>query len=339
MTIVADSSPSAQYREGDVGCGSRGCPSVRVLGARPGRPSTWTVRRSRRPGRGSRVRARRTLAGDGSAAPAEPRGAAIERMNSPSYRNTVADQAPHNRSALSAMPRTPAARPSAARLMARRMSRSRSAAPATRSGPVPRLQLSEQARVLDRDHRLVGEGLDQGDLLVGEWPDLRAGVLITPRACPRAAGAPRASCGAAVLRARLGELGVGCEVREHGVVRVEDRRPADRARSAARTAPQNGGPARLVRGDEAEHVAVAPADRRRTRAQRRAAFCDDRVEHGLDIGRRRLITRRISAVAVCCSSASVSSRLRAPAPGTGARSRWRSPPGRRRSGAARSASR
>ena len=30
------------------------------------------------------------------------------------------------------------------------------------------LDLAEQPRVLDRDHRLVGEGLEQRDLLVGE---------------------------------------------------------------------------------------------------------------------------------------------------------------------------
>ena len=34
------------------------------------------------------------------------------------------------------------------------------------------LHLVEQPRVLDRDHRLVGKGLDQFDLLVGEWPHL-----------------------------------------------------------------------------------------------------------------------------------------------------------------------
>ena len=33
-----------------------------------------------------------------------------------------------------------------------------------------RLHLVEQPHVLDRDHRLVGEGGDQLDLLVGEWP-------------------------------------------------------------------------------------------------------------------------------------------------------------------------
>src|SRR5262245_573346 len=34
---------------------------------------------------------------------------------------------------------------------------------------VARLQLREQPAVLDRDHGLGGEGLDQLDLLVGEW--------------------------------------------------------------------------------------------------------------------------------------------------------------------------
>ena len=44
-----------------------------------------------------------------------------------------------------------------------------------------RLQLLEQAHVLDRDHRLVREGLQQRDLLVGERPHLAAGgCTITP---------------------------------------------------------------------------------------------------------------------------------------------------------------
>ena len=36
-----------------------------------------------------------------------------------------------------------------------------------------RLHLLEQPRVLDGDHGLVGEGLEQLDLLVGEWLGLR----------------------------------------------------------------------------------------------------------------------------------------------------------------------
>src|SRR5262245_64792369 len=35
-------------------------------------------------------------------------------------------------------------------------------------------QLVEQPRILDRDHGLSGEVYQQLDLLVGEWPDLRA---------------------------------------------------------------------------------------------------------------------------------------------------------------------
>src|SRR5213594_3506974 len=43
-----------------------------------------------------------------------------------------------------------------------------------RAGELSRagLQLAEQPRVLDGDGRLVGEGLHQGDLTVGEWADL-----------------------------------------------------------------------------------------------------------------------------------------------------------------------
>ena len=37
---------------------------------------------------------------------------------------------------------------------------------------VPGLQLPEQAHVLDRDHRLVGERLEEGDLAVRERPRL-----------------------------------------------------------------------------------------------------------------------------------------------------------------------
>ena len=36
-----------------------------------------------------------------------------------------------------------------------------------------RLHFLEQARILDRDDGLVGEGLEDGNLLLGEWPHLR----------------------------------------------------------------------------------------------------------------------------------------------------------------------
>ena len=39
----------------------------------------------------------------------------------------------------------------------------------------PRLQLGQQAGVLDRDHRLIGEGLEERDLVVGEPAGFAAG--------------------------------------------------------------------------------------------------------------------------------------------------------------------
>ena len=55
-----------------------------------------------------------------------------------------------------------------------------------------RLHLVEQPHILDRDHRLVGEGGDQLDLLVGEWPHARVRVKInTPMGLPsRSSGTP-----------------------------------------------------------------------------------------------------------------------------------------------------
>ena len=60
-------------------------------------------------------------------------------------------------------------------------------------------QLVEQPRILDRDHGLVGEGLDQLDLLVGERPHLRARQMtMTPIGSPsRNIGTP-SMCDAAI---------------------------------------------------------------------------------------------------------------------------------------------
>ena len=52
--------------------------------------------------------------------------------------------------------------------------RSLSAAPVPRKVVGALTQLIEQPRVLEGDHRLSGEVLDQLDLLVGEWADLLA---------------------------------------------------------------------------------------------------------------------------------------------------------------------
>ena len=49
---------------------------------------------------------------------------------------------------------------------------------------VARLQLREQAHVLDRDDGLVGEGLEERDLLLGEEADPGRRTMITPIATP-----------------------------------------------------------------------------------------------------------------------------------------------------------
>ena len=45
-------------------------------------------------------------------------------------------------------------------------------------------RLVEQAHVLDGDHGLVGEGLEQFDLMIAEWSRLGSATLIVPNATP-----------------------------------------------------------------------------------------------------------------------------------------------------------
>ena len=53
------------------------------------------------------------------------------------------------------------------------------------------LDFVEQPHVLDRDHRLVGKGGDQLDLLVGEWPTSLRVNMMTPIGHPsRRSGTP-----------------------------------------------------------------------------------------------------------------------------------------------------
>ena len=56
------------------------------------------------------------------------------------------------------------------------------------------VQFFKQPHVFDGDHRLVGEGFEQGDLLVREGTDFSGGELMTPTAHPLAATAWRVRC-------------------------------------------------------------------------------------------------------------------------------------------------
>ena len=92
---------------------------------------------------------------------------------------------------------------------------------------VARLQLLEQADVLDGDDGLVGEGLEELDLRVGEGPGRVRATKITPMTCPsRTIGTPRqAAVAARPRRALLLVAGIVEHVRD-----VNDRARPDDAR-------------------------------------------------------------------------------------------------------------
>ena len=130
------------------------------------------------------------------AAPGSPPTAATSRTSSPSHRHTPAPHAPKSRMALSAIASKTGCTSVCAWLIARRIS---AVAVCRSSGLgevlVARLELVEQAHVLDGDHRLVGEGLEQLDLLRRRTG---AGARGSRRSrpigvTPRAASAPRAT--------------------------------------------------------------------------------------------------------------------------------------------------
>ena len=158
-------------------------------------------------------------------------------------------------------------------------------------GPVADLQLLEQPDVLDRDHRLVGEGLEEHDLAVGE-------ALIGGAA--KLDGAERhalaqqghaedgAEAHALRVRAALGELGrLILHVRH-----VDGRGVQHRATPGVAAGQGQGEFAhrtdrnRAVVGDEHEAVTIAAAHRGIERLAQAGRALDDRVEHRLDVGRR-----------------------------------------------------
>ena len=96
-------------------------------------------------------------------------------------------------------------------------------------GQLPRALLLrlEQPHVLDGDHRLVGEGLDQLDLLVGKWPHRFRGRTNTPMVAPaRKSGTPTACEYRQGLLPLAGVIGIGQHVRNLNGLPCSDR-PAD----------------------------------------------------------------------------------------------------------------
>ena len=157
---------------------------------------------------------------------------------------------------------------------------------------VPRLELREQPHVLDRDHRLVGERLQQLDLLVGERLDLgppdgdRAdGVTLAEHRDGQERREPAARC----VRPADRYSGSVSDVGDLTDRRVEDRPArspdADR-RGKTRQITSSDLAAKVVMrrpGGRAPH----PTDRRpESSAAEPHRALDDRVQHGLDVSRR-----------------------------------------------------
>ena len=182
----------------------------------------------------------------------------------------------------------------------------------------PRLQLAQEPRVLDGDDGLVGEGLDQLDLGVGERAGRRRPSESTPIGRP-----PRRIGTESWLRKpsplfRLARRGGSSRVLE--VRHVDDSCLDDGPTGEARRVrgsrvdlayhrPGFGGTRRELDRNEPSVLDREDASKIGGAEAHRAVH--DRGEHGLDVGLDRLMTRSTSAVAVCRASASVSSRLRA----------------------------
>ena len=179
------------------------------------------------------------------------------------------------------------------------------------------LQLGEQPRVLDGDGRLVGEGLHQGDLAVGERPDLVPVDEMTPSSSSALSmgTASTVRIGStctqpvACTRGRPGRRECGwCAARGRRAPTALSRPGAMGFRS--RKAPRLG-------GDVAERPPRAAPDRRsgrsrdRSASHSRTAFSASVSKTGWRSKVDRPITLSSSLVAVCCSSATRSSLLRA----------------------------
>ncbi len=155
----------------------------------------------------------------------------------------------------------------------------------------PRLQRAQQPGVLDRDHRLVREGLEERDLVVGEAPGFAAVhsdrsqrfVVTKERHHDRASVATDTSVGARGFGPSGIGVGVGhierhatandLGVRVLGVERLWEARP--QGSLASIVGAREPGERDLIAGD--------PGQRTRVRPQQADGAGQDRVEHRLHI--------------------------------------------------------
>ena len=153
------------------------------------------------------------------------------------------------------------------------------------------LELPEQARVLDRDHRLIGERPQQRDLAIGEAlrlgaqegddPDRQAFAKHRHRECaPERGGRGHVAERVVGVRAHVGDV---------GHTSVEDRPPRGGApigRAGPRAAHRRDAVAtEAVVGDEVEQGLIEAEDEAELRFAQTRGGLGDRVEHRLDVGR------------------------------------------------------
>jgi hypothetical protein len=154
-----------------------------------------------------------------------------------------------------------------------------------------RLQLRKQPRVLDGDHRLVGEGLEQRDLLVGIGPHVTpaqcdgADRLAVPQHGHGQDGATSALNPAGRLVVRVRE-----DIRHVGDSPAEDRagRWAVAARSTREDAVESVEQLGItgLAGHEVDELTVEPEYAAFLHVAQPHCVLDDRIEHWLDVGRR-----------------------------------------------------
>ena len=155
------------------------------------------------------------------------------------------------------------------------------------------LRLLEQPRVLDRDHRLVGEGLEQRQLLVGERP-AAAGAHVRSSRCR---GLPTASAHSTRVVAdsarcsRIAARHVGASLSASGTcttARSRMTRSVTALRSGFGKVARDRVERRAALRAQLHHAVVA--DERRCRsaslANRLLAAVEDLVEHRLRVGHR-----------------------------------------------------
>ena len=158
---------------------------------------------------------------------------------------------------------------------------------------VARLQLREEAHVLDGDHGLVGEGLEERDLAVRERPARPRMTAMTPIATAVAqhrhgqdravAEAPRASLASGNSSPRPA-MSATWTAAASSIARPATVPRLSEHRELRRWSPIGTGA--VMGSDDAGRLAVETEDGAVERIAQPGGALGDGVEHGLDVGRR-----------------------------------------------------